>query len=286
MSCRPVIFIVGVTASGKTACALEVAKRLNGEIICADSQTLRKDLNIGTAKPAKEEQSSAKHHMLDLIEPYDRFSVAEFKKQAEVAIQEIQSRGKIPIVVGGTGLYIDSLFYDYDLTINKIDRDEYDNLSVNELQQIIVDRGYELPANKNNPRHLIGVIARAGETSIDIIPAKDSLIYGIRRPDTEIKDRINKRVEIMFDNGLIDEVKSVSKKYGKPPAKLDAICYPIIQRYLDGNINLDEAKQLFKTADWQYARRQKAWFKRNQFIQWFEDEKQAADAIIKDVAHY
>lgn len=285
MKNKPIIFIVGVTASGKTATALRVADELNGEIICADSQTIRKDLNIGTAKPTVEEQKIAKHHMLDLIGPYDRFSVADFKKQAEESIEDIRSRGKLPVVVGGTGLYVDALFYDYDLNLNDVGRKDFEKYSVEELQQMIIQRGYDLPTNKFNPRHLVGVLARGGEKSVDNVPVDGAMIYGIQRPDEEIKNRINLRVEKMFDSGLVDEVKTVIEKYGNPPKKLDAICYPIINRYLDGEISIEEAKEVFKRADWQYARRQKAWFKRNEFIQWYGDEKLASNAIIKDVAH-
>lgn len=285
MKSNSIVFIVGVTASGKTATALRIAKELNGEIVCADSQTLRKDLDIGTAKPNAEEQKITRHHMLDLIGPYDRFSVADFKNQAHEAIKDIHARGKLPIVVGGTGLYIDALFYNYNLNLSDVDRKDFEKYSVDELQQMIINRGYDLPTNKSNPRHLIGVLARGGKSSVDNIPVEGAMIYGIQRSDEEIKYRINLRVDKMFDAGLVDEVKTVVEKYGNPPKKLDAICYPIVKRYLDGEISLKEAKEVFKRADWQYARRQKAWFKRNDFIQWYGDETAAANAIIKDVAH-
>lgn len=285
MKSNSIVFIVGVTASGKTATALRIAKELNGEIVCADSQTLRKDLDIGTAKPNAEEQKITRHHMLDLIGPYDRFSVADFKNQAHEAIKDIHARGKLPIVVGGTGLYIDALFYNYNLNLSDVDRKDFEKYSVDELQQMIINRGYDLPTNKSNPRHLIGVLARGGKSSVDNIPIEGAMIYGIQRSDEETKYRINLRVDKMFDAGLVDEVKTVVEKYGNPPKKLDAICYPIVKRYLDGEISLKEAKEVFKRADWQYARRQKAWFKRNDFIQWYGDETAAANAIIKDVAH-
>lgn len=277
------VFIVGTTASGKTATALKVAKELDGEIICADSQTLRKDLDIGTAKPTPQEQKLVKHHMLDLIDPYERFSVAEFKRQAQVVIADIQKRSKLPIIVGGTGLYIDALFYDYDLKNSSEDRALYEEMSIDKLQQLIKERGFEMPENKQNPRHLVGVIARGGKTSENKQPVNGARIYGIVRPDEDIKKRISLRIEKMFENGLVDEVKEIVKKYGNPPNKLDAICYPIVQKYLDRELTLTETKELFKRADWQYARRQKAWFKRNKFIQWYKSELATAEAIIKDI---
>lgn len=283
MKNKPVIFIVGSTASGKTATAISLAHKINAEVICADSQTVRKDLNIGTAKPSKQEQDGIKHHLLDLIEPYESYSVARYKKDAEEAIKDIIIRNKVPIIVGGTGLYIDALFFNYTFKESNIDRKKYENLTVKELQDIIIRRGYLMPRNTENPRHLIGVIARGNNNPEDNKPINNALIYGIKLDDEVLKKRINDRVEKMFEDGFIDEVKSLVKMYGTIPEKLDAIGYPIVQRYLDGQINLSEAKQLFKNADWQYARRQKAWFKRNKYIQWFTDSNELVITVLKEL---
>jgi tRNA dimethylallyltransferase len=277
-----ILFIVGPTASGKSDLAMKLAIELDGEIIAADSQTIRRGLDIGTAKPSKQDMLTVKHHIIDIIEPYEKFSVAEFKRLASIAIEEIINRGKIPIVVGGTGLYIDALFYDYSILSQDIkSRNKLKDKSVKELQDIITDRKLKMPENSQNPRHLVGVIARNGEESKNSTPITNGLIFGILPDDETIKQRINDRVEMMFQNGLIKEVENIINKYGPLPEKLDAIGYPIVAKYLNGSISLDEAKELFIRADWQYARRQKSWFKRNKHITWFESSEQVRKPIIE-----
>lgn len=283
-----ILFVVGPTASGKSALAMELARKFNGEIICADSQTLRRSLDIGTAKPSQQDQLLIKHHLLDIIEPYERFSVSQFKELAETAISDIRIRGKLPIVVGGTGLYINALFFDYHFCV---DRSIYDvemkqkleSMSVEELQEIIEREGYPMPENLYNPRHLIGVILREGQVHSNDKSIPGALIYGLMPKDEVLKQRIAERVDVMFNRGLVEEVKAVIEKYGNPPQKLDAICYPIIKKYLDGEINLDQTKEMFKKADWQYARKQKSWFKRNKNIQWFQDDKSAFEYIKDEI---
>lgn len=279
-----VLFIVGTTASGKSSLAMALAKKLDGEIIAADSQTVRKELNIGTAKPTKQDMAEIRHHLIDVIEPYGDFSVAQFQKLAKEAISDIQARGKLPIVVGGTGLYIDSIYYDYSLNShNIVGRDELNNLSVEELQKIIADKGLEMPNNSQNPRHLIGVISRGGKNSEDNVPMKNSVIVGLS-PDGEIlKQRISDRVDNMFDSGFLDEVKSIINRHGPLPDRIGAIGYPIASRVLSGEISEDEAKELFKSADWQYARRQKSWFKRNENIIWIPNSRKAVSEIIEQL---
>jgi tRNA dimethylallyltransferase len=280
------IFVVGPTASGKSGLAMELAEKLNGEIICADSQTLRKSLDIGTAKPSKLDQQKIKHHLLDVIEPYERYSVAQFKKLAKEAISDIQGRGKLPIIVGGTGLYINALYFDFDVnedSSNSKYKTELEQKSVKELQEIIRESEFVMPENMNNPRHLIGVILREGQVRKDIVPVQNALIYGLMPEDEVLKNRISERVMQMFDNGLIEEVRGLILQYGEPPEKLDAIGYPITARLINGEINEMEARNLFVQAHWQYARRQKSWFKRNKNIKWFQEVKQASEHICSEI---
>jgi tRNA dimethylallyltransferase len=280
------IFVVGPTASGKSGLAMELAEKLNGEIICADSQTLRKSLDIGTAKPSKLDQQKIKHHLLDVIEPYERYSVAQFKKLAKEAISDIQGRGKLPIIVGGTGLYINALYFDFDVnedSSNSKYKTELEQKSVKELQEIIRESEFVMPENMNNPRHLIGVILREGQVRKDIVPVPNALIYGLMPEDEVLKNRISERVIQMFDNGLIEEVRGLILQYGEPPEKLDAIGYPITARLINGEINEMEARNLFVQAHWQYARRQKSWFKRNKNIKWFQEVKQASEHICSEI---
>lgn len=275
-----ILFVVGATATGKSDLAMRAAELLDGEIICADSQTLRCDLDVGTAKPSKEDQLAIPHHMLDVIDPYDRFSVAEFQRRSKEIIRDIQNRGRLPIVVGGTGLYVDSLFFDYDLDSreNAVDP-KLEQMSVERLQNIIQANGWQLPDNESNPRHLVGVIMRKGRMPANTKPITDAVIVGMTKEDQVLKDRIKDRIDSMFEQGLVEEVKKVLLKYGPPPRKFDAICYPIITRYLDGEITKAEAKMLFSRGDWQYARRQKAWFKRNKHIEWFTEADRALEYI-------
>ncbi len=281
-----ILFIVGPTASGKSGLAMEVARKFNGEIICADSQTLRKSLDIGTAKPSGSDQQEIKHHLIDVIEPYARFSVNEFKILAQRAINDIAGRDKIPIIVGGTGLYIDSLFFDFSISDNlssKHYKNELELMSVQDLQEIIKQNKYPMPINQDNSRHLVGVILREGKQFSDILPIQNALIYGLLPEQEELKKRINSRVDHMFISGLVDEVRSVIKIYGNPPENLDAIGYGIVGDFLDSKIDENEAREKIKQGHWQYARRQKSWFKRNKYIQWFNNPEEALKKIVQDI---
>ncbi len=278
------LYIVGPTASGKSALAMSVAEQLNGEIVCADSQTVRRQLDIGTAKPPKADQEKIKHHMVDIIEPFEDFSVATFKSLARKCIDEIMNKEKLPVIVGGSGMYIDSLFYDYAIGEQKTnyDKSELEQLSVNELQKIIRSNSWPMPENSRNPRHLIGVIMRGGQVNHDMGEADiHKLIVGLLPSDEVLKQRISERTELMFSEGIVEETRLLIEKYGELPKKMDAIAYPIVSRYVEGSITLDEAKEQLRRGDWQYARKQKAWFKRNPHIAWFETQKDAREFIIQ-----
>ena len=280
------IFIVGPTASGKSFLGMELARRLNGEIICADSQTIRKGLDIGTAKPSLEDRSEIPHHMIDIIEPYEDFSVNEFKNIAQKTIIEIEERGNTPIIVGGTGLYINALYYDFDLDFDNSNSDykrELEQKSVEELQEIIKSKNYELPNNENNPRHLIGTILREGSINKNTSPVEGALIYGLMPEDDVLKQRISDRIDLMFKNGFVEEVEKLLDEHGRPENKMDAIGYPIVIEYLDGNKKIEDVKKEFKTGHWQYARRQKSWFKRNDNIIWLNNPQEGLEEIIKQV---
>jgi tRNA dimethylallyltransferase len=282
------IFIVGPTASGKSSVAMKLAKKIDGEIVCADSQTIRRDLNIGTAKPSKKDQAEVSHHMLDIIDPYEKFSVNQFKTTSEKIIVDIKKRGNTPIIVGGTGLYVDSLYYDFDISSqdkNPDYKNELESKTVAELQEIIHQKGYELPTNEQNPRHLIGVILRKGKTNINNKPVSGSIIYGINTENETLKKRIEDRIELMYKNCFVEEVERLLSKYGKPELKIDALGYPIIIDYLEGKISLEESIQKFAQGHWQYVRKQKAWFKRNKNIHWSDSPEQLFEDIIKDINH-
>jgi tRNA dimethylallyltransferase len=271
------IYIVGPTASGKSGLAMQVANMINGEIICADSQTIKKHLDIGTAKPTKADQLEIRHHLIDIVEPYEEFSVAKFKQFAESAMKDIRSRNHIPIVVGGSGLYIDALLYDFEFrptTIN-LERQILNNKTVLELQKMIKSRGLDLPNNDLNPRHLIRVIESEGKIPQKADIKQGSIIIGLKLDKEELEKRITKRVNKMLDQGFVEEVRTLIKRFGRVPNNFDSIGYLIVQRMLDGEITELEAKELLVIAHRQYAKKQRSWFKRNSDIMWFHSANEA-----------
>jgi tRNA dimethylallyltransferase len=276
-----VIYIVGPTASGKTALSVECAKAIGAEIVCADSQTVRRAMDIGTAKPTLSERGGVRHHMLDLIDPYDPYSVAEYAKEARACIADIHKRGKIAIVVGGTGLYIDALFYQFSFPESAVTlADTMSKLSIHELQNLIKINGYEMPLNLLNKRHLIRTLERTGRSGTQRAPKQTECIVGIVPGRDLLIQRINNRVEQMFNNNFIDEVKQIIKTYGEPTRDFDAIGYRLALRYIRNEISLEECKRLFKIADRQYAKRQMSWFKRNPYITWFNSGDEARRYIL------
>ncbi|MEK7562002.1 MAG: tRNA (adenosine(37)-N6)-dimethylallyltransferase MiaA [Patescibacteria group bacterium] len=277
------VVIVGPTASGKSALSLKIAKEFDGEIICADSRTVYKGIDIGTAKPTKQDRAKVKHWGLDLVEPGQRFTAYRFKKYAQAAISDINSRGKLSILVGGTGLYIDSVIFDFGFRddANLLKRQKLESLSVLELQEIIKKAGYKISENSQNKRHLIRAIetkGRAGARKSSL--PKGVILVGILPPDGVIKEQVGQRAEQIFANGVLSETKKLVRKYGKEAiAETGGIAYKICLEILAGKIIEAEAIEKFKKADWQYARRQKTWFRRNKFIHWFSDAEQASNYI-------
>jgi tRNA dimethylallyltransferase len=247
------LVIVGPTASGKSALALRLAKELDGEIIAADSRTIYKGMDVGTAKPTSNEQEAVPHWGLDLVEPGQRYSAHAFQQYAEAKIKDINSRSKLPIVTGGTGLYVDSLLFDYQFSPAGSERDE------------------------QNPRHL----KQTGRPA-DARIRPGVLLIGLMPPDEVLRANITRRAEKMFDQGVIDETRRLVQTYGEQALTDTAgIIYRVIIQLIKGDIVTDEAIERFKHADWQYARRQKTWFKRNPRIQWFS----SADEAYSFIAH-
>ncbi len=273
--CSMLVFIVGPTASGKSDLAMQVAKANNGEIICADSQTIRRSMDIGTAKPSHKDRLEIPHHMLDIIDPYDTFSVAEFKLLAEQVIVDIQSRGKLPIIVGGTGLYIDSLLFNFEfrsLNTSQYSREQLNEMTVADLQTIITKNGYTLPHNAENPRHLIRTI-ESGATSMQggslySKPMREgAIVVGLDPGRGILNQRIEQRVDVMLQEGLVDEYHRILDTYGEPPREFDAIAYKTIHQ--NPGMNQQELHEKLFIADRQYAKKQRTWLKRNTHIQWF-----------------
>lgn len=277
------LVIVGPTASGKSALALKIAREFNGEIIAADSRTIYKGMDLGTAKPTKTEQRMVPHSGIDLIEPGKFFSAAQFKKYAEAKITDIRKRGKLPILVGGTGLYIDSIIFDFKFppaSDSKL-RQSLEEMTIDELQGVIRDKNYKMPENLYNRRHLIRTIERGGISgSRSVSLPKNIMLIGLLPSDQELKKNISLRAEKMFRQGVVGETIYLLDKYGRECIESTAgIIYKICLRLINGEIDEEQAKDLFKKNDWQYARRQKTWFKRNKFIQWYSNPQSAFTSV-------
>lgn len=263
--------IVGPTASGKTALALDLATRFNGEIICADSRTIYKGMDIGTAKPTTAERAMVPHWGLDLVEPGQYFSVADFKRYADEKITDIRARGKLPLLVGGTGLYVDSVLYDYTFgpKADVSEREALEAMSQEQLVKYCIYDNIELPENTSNKRHLIRAIERKDVSGIGKSSLRsNTYIVGIATQMSTLRTRIVQRTEHLFANGVVEEATILGKKYGWNSEAMTGNIYPLIKLHLDGKISLDEAKTEFITADYRLAKRQMTWLRRNPDIMW------------------
>lgn len=276
----PVIAIVGATASGKTSFAIELAKKIDGEIISADSRLVYKGFNIGTAKPTIEEQEGIPHYMIDIVEPEFEYSAGLYKQQAKEIIAKIFARGKTPIIAGGTGLYIDILLKNYDLPqieANKELRAELKTYTKDDLYNKLLelDPSAGKIIDKNDGKKIIRAIEIIKTTNK---PLADS--RGINQSEYNVKwigknfdrktlyERIDKRVDLMVEAGLIEETKSLLDNHGRIPNLVNTIGYREIIGYLDNKYSLDEGVDLLKKNTRNYAKRQLTWFRRNPEIEW------------------
>lgn len=278
-----VIVILGPTAVGKSDLAVNIAKEINGEIISADSRQVYKGLDIGTGKITEKEMLGIKHHVLDIADPNKRYSVMDFKNDAENAISEIVSRGKIPIVCGGTGFYIQNLIDDISLPNVKPNEELRKQLEVksnDELFEMLSNLDSERAGtiDKDNKRKLIRaieIVSEIGEVpKINTLENKsryEALFIGLNLPSDELKERINKRLEKRINEGMIDEVVNLNKN-GLSFERMDELGleYRYIAVYLKNILSLEEMKEKLKTEIWHYAKRQLTWFKRDKRINWFE----------------
>lgn len=278
----PLVVIVGPTASGKSALGLEFARRYDGEIICADSRTVYQDMDIGTAKPSPAERAEIPHHLLDVITPDQTFTAAEFKRRALIWIDDIAIRGKVPIMVGGSGLYIDGVIFDYAFLppVPPEERAELEVMNIEQLQAEIRSRGITMPENRQNKRYLVRALETNGLVPVKKGLRENTLLIGLEIRREELRLRIEGRVDAMVEAGFIDEVQMLVERYGWDAPGLSAPGYKAFQSYLTGDVSLDEAKQRFATSDFQLARRQRTWFKRNPHINWVHNAAEA-DSLIK-----
>lgn len=284
-----VIVICGPTASGKTALSIELAKQINGEIISADSMQIYKDMDIGTAKPSKDEMQGIKHYLLDFVLPDERYSVAQYKLDAKNAIKEILSKGKTPIIVGGTGLYVDSLIY--EIEYNDIELDENYR---RKLEEIVEKQGLDVlynqamkidpiamgkisPNDKKRIMRVLEIYKATGKTKTEqeIESRKnpveyDYKVFALNWEREQLYQRINKRVDIMIEQGLIQEVKDVVQKYNKFPTAMQGLGYKEVVDYINGIYTKEEMIEKIKMETRRYAKRQLTWFRKNKQTIWLD----------------
>lgn len=270
---KPLIAIAGPTASGKTGLAIRLAKKFNGAIICADSRTVYRGMDIGTAKPTKAEMDGVPHYMLDMVEPNSTFTLYDFQRFANTYIQEIREKGQVPFLVGGSGLYIDSILFDYQLgdEPNNELRQKLEVLSTDNLLALIKKQHIEMPVNFNNRRHLIRAIEQNGINKTrrnEII--ENAYVVGIATDKSMIEERIRKRAAVMLDAGLVDEVQNLVVKYGPNTEPLRKNLYGEIQKYLNNELTRDELIERMVIVDRQLAKKQTTWFRRNKQIEWHD----------------
>lgn len=301
-----VIVIVGPTASGKTALSIELAKKINGEIVSCDSMQIYKDMNIGSAKPTIEEMQGIKHYLIDVVNPNERFSVAEYKRQAEKAIENIIAKRKIPIIVGGTGLYADSLIYGIDYPETKFDEgyrknlekiaETKEGLSALYNQAKIIDEEASKRISENDKKRIIRILEiyhQTGKTKTEQEAESrkkdvkyDYRVFAINMDRSLLYDRINKRVDIMIKNGLIEEVDNLLKKYKDFPTAMQGLGYKEVVNFFNGELTKEEMIEKIKQETRRYAKRQLTWFRKNKETIWIdgqEDIKNNINIILEEI---
>lgn len=265
------ICVVGQTATGKSSLALRIAQQWGGEIICADSWTTRQGVDIGSAKPSAQDQMLVPHHLLDVVGPDEDFNAALFKDLANKAIADISSRGRLPIIVGGTGLYIDSVIYDYSFSAvgDRVEREKLNTLSLPQLLQKIDDLGIDLgEVDTRNKRRLIRLIETNGARPTKQGLRDQTLLLGLRIKNNELQQHIAYRLDAMLAAGLEDEARQLSERYGWDCEALKGIGYAQWREYFLGSENRDQVCQKIIQATMNLAKRQNTWFQRNKSIHW------------------
>lgn len=280
---RPIIAIVGQTASGKSEIALRLAREFSGEIISADSWTVRQELHIGTAKPTQQEQASVPHHLLDIVGPCEDFTAAVFKKRAQESIADIHGRGKLPLLVGGTGLYIDSVLFDYSFAPpgEAASRRLYNQMTIAELLQIAADRKLDTAnIDTRNKRRIIRLLETNGAQPQKQPLRENTLIIGVAMDDQQLQQRIEQRVDAMIAAGLEQEVGELAARYGWDCEGLKGIGYIEWREYFTGERSIAEIRARIIQATKQLAKRQRTWFKRNEHITWCKSYDEARRQVM------
>lgn len=277
----PLVVIVGQTASGKSSLAMALASSFNGEVIAADSRTVYSGMDIGTAKPTIADRLQIPHHLIDIVALGDRFTVADFKHHAEHAINEIAARQKLPMLVGGTGLYVDAVLFDYKFSgvADTAMRNQLQQLSIAELQHILNARHIPLPRNEQNKRHLMRQIETGGVNADRGTMRANTLVIGVDIDKDSLRRNVETRIAQMFSDGLEREVAGLVEAYGWGPQVLQTIGYQEFEPYFAGTITIEQVKQAILMNTLRYAKRQKTWFRRNKSIHWVKEQSEAVDLL-------
>jgi tRNA dimethylallyltransferase len=273
---KPLVVIAGPTASGKTSLAVRIAKRFDGEIICADSRTIYRGMNIGTAKPSFEEQAAVPHWGLDLVEPSEVFTAADFKRYALEAIADIRARGKVPLLVGGTGLYLDAVLLDYAFgpPADPGRRDNLMNMSLEDLVSYCNKNNIPVPENSRNKRYVV----RAIEQNSNIPqrreePIANTFAVSITTDRDVLRDRISKRSEQLFLHDVVKEAKMLGEMYGWNSEAMTGNIYSLVKKLQQKELTFDQVQEKFITSDWRLAKRQLTWLRRNPHLLWLTLEE-------------
>ena len=299
-----VIAIAGPTAVGKTKFAIEVARRFDGEVVSCDSMQLYKFMNIGSAKPDAEELAQVKHHLVDIIDPRVPFSVAEYQQLAKAAIADVMSRGKVPVISGGTGLYLNSIIYDMDFSSNPGDltyRKELEKIAEEEgteaVHRMLQNEDPDAAAliHPNNTKRIIRALERLHDGEGNVRPFSgilketddyEMILVGLTRERQELYDRINARVDILINNGLVDEVKELmAMGLTSDDISMKGIGYKEIIAFLNNEYDLATAVDTVKKNTRHYAKKQLTWYRRYDKINWlniseFNSDEEAIEELI------
>ena len=277
---------------GKTALSIELAKKINGEIISCDSMQVYREMDIGTAKVTKEEAQGVKHYLIDCVSPNERYTVSDFKKDSEEAIKEILSKGKMPIVVGGTGLYVNSLIYGIEYQEMEFDlayRNELmDIASTEEGLNSLYKKAQEIDPeamkiiSKNDKKRIVRVLeiykaTGKNKTEQEKLSRQkeveyDYKVFVVNMDREKLYNRINKRVDLMIENGLIEEVKRIYNKYNEFPTAMQGLGYKEVVEYLQHEISKEEMIEKIKQETRRYAKRQITWFRKDKSFVWLNSE--------------
>jgi tRNA dimethylallyltransferase len=258
---------------------MEIARRYNGEIVCADSRTVYRYMDIGTAKPTKADQAEVRHHLLDIVDPDQKLSAAEFKRLANEAIDDISARGKLPILVGGSGLYIDAVLYDFKfppLADAKL-RAELEQLTTDELVERLnaIDPSIAETVDRTNRRRLIRALETAGQPRAKGGLRSNTLLLGIDLNNDVIRQKIVRRVEVMFDDNFVSEVRMIGQRFGWESEAMTSIGYRATKDVILGRKSIAAAKADFVRGDMALVKKQRTWFRRNPDIEWAKDRSEA-----------